>query len=34
MKFAILTYNNKEMGFRKIALSFGIIQNTLDKTLG
>jgi hypothetical protein len=31
MKSAILAYNNKEMGFRKAALSFGVPQTTLER---
>jgi hypothetical protein len=31
MKSAILAYNNKEMGFRKAALSFGVPQTNLER---
>jgi len=31
MKSAILAYHNKEMGFRKAALSFGVPQTTLER---
>lgn len=31
MKSAILAYNNKEMGFRKATLCFGVPQSTLER---
>lgn len=31
MKSAILAYKNKEMGFRKAAMSFGVPQTTLER---